>query len=136
MAETTEPTLRVVDKRGERKPYDYRKGVTPRVVEGCFRPHGERLLVRAILRQDTSELAAAVEYDPRDADAWEVLGVGGGVAAWYDARGVPDEERVRAGDHILHRSMAADRVELANEKCRYWLLHVEDVLARDPDPYV
>jgi hypothetical protein len=140
MAEAPAKPLVVVDKRGQPKPVDYRNGVDRRIKKGRWKPHGPRLLVRAILATDGSELTAAddprfaVEYDPRNAVAWEVLGVGNGAKKFYDDANVPEEQRIKVGDHIMHRSVVADRADINDLKCRFWYLHLEDVLGVDDDP--
>lgn len=125
----------VIDKRGQPKPVDYRNGTKARVARARWKPHGQRLLVRAILEQDFyGKLTEDIDYEPRDACAWEVIAVGAGCAKWYDDNKVPEEERVRPGWHIMHRSVVSDRADINDLKCRYWWMHVEDVLSYDPDP--
>lgn len=117
-----------------------------------LRPQGPRLLIRAILSQDASDLGMGVAYDARQAVAHEVVAVGHGVDRWLDERGVPDDarddrgvlQRIRAwssgrgaapcarprpGDHVFLVSTAADRASKTDKACRLWLVHVEDVSA-------
>lgn len=113
------------------------------------RPHGERVMIRAILKDDGSELALDT-YDARQSVAHEVVAVGFGCDHYYDHHGIPDEARddrplfrrfwtwlsgrgvkhgarVRAGDHCFVLSAACDRMSKTDKSVRLWHVHIEDV---------
>lgn len=115
-----------------------------------IRPNGQRILMRAILREDAYGLGQGVSYDSRRAVAHEVLAVGSSVDRWLDLHGVPDDARdtrtllrrfrawlfgrgakmgarPRPGDHVFVLSAACDRASKTDRTCRLWFAHIEDV---------
>jgi hypothetical protein len=94
-----------------------------------IRPHGERILLRAVLVEDAFTGLARVPYDARRAIAHEVEAIGPGVRAYYDREGVPEEDRIRVGDHVFVLSTVADRASKTDNTIRLWLAHIADVSA-------
>lgn len=105
--------------------YSYGLGTDPVVVSGALKPFGDRLLLRAILATDGSTLHV-VTHNSTDAECFEVIGVGGGVAAACEMK---DEEPIKIGQHVDVRSTAADRIRSKDPVGRFWLVSVEDVTA-------
>ena len=112
-------------------------------------PYGERVMTRAILADDGSELALD-SYRMEDAIAHEVIALSPGAERWMDAHGVPDDARdsrslprrlrtwwlgrgvtagarPRPGDHVFIVSAACERVTSRDNSIRLCTVHVEDV---------
>lgn len=113
--------------------YDYSAGTDPVVEVGAMRAFGTRVLCRAILTNDGYRGPLhLVTYNSTDAECFEVLSVGGGVAGWCESHG---ESAPRPGQHLDCRSTAADRVAQKDPTGRFWLVPIEDVTAVwDPVP--
>lgn len=94
-----------------------------------LKPHGVRVLLRAILEEDAWTGLESVAYDARQAVAHEVVALGGSVGKWYENNGVIEEDRVKVGDHVFVLSTAADRASKTDKACRLWLCHIEDLSA-------
>lgn len=105
--------------------YDYGFGVQPVCEAGLARPFGPRVLLRAILSRDfySGGLWLPMQSST-DADCFEVVAIGGGVARWCEAN---DETPPKVGQHVEVRSTAADRVDPTRDTGRYWNVHIEDV---------
>jgi hypothetical protein len=113
--------------------YDYRAGTDVVVEMGAMRAFGRRILVRSIFGTDAYRgKLHVVQHNSTDADCFQVLHVGLGVAKWCEEQG---EIAPKVGQHIDCRSTAADRVAQKDPTGRYWLVPVEDVTGVwDPIP--
>ncbi len=92
-----------------------------------LRPHGDRLLLRAIRRQDAFSIAQTT-IDARDCNCHEVLAVGAGCAAWYEKNGIPEEARVKVGQHVFIVAAATDRASKVDRGVRIWGARAEHVI--------
>ncbi|MEK9644987.1 MAG: hypothetical protein VW547_05535 [Alphaproteobacteria bacterium] len=141
-------------RRARAMPYkDLRGGLEEIVEKGIAKvmPTGVRILMRAILSQDTTTLAQ-VSYDAREAICFEVVAVSPACEVFWDQHGVPDEKRdarglwqraraffsgrgavelarPRPGDHVWLASADADRLSGSDPACRLWSVHPEDLPA-------
>jgi hypothetical protein len=106
--------------------YAYKDGVEVVAEMGRMRPFGNRVLCRAIMRSDAFSSVLSVEYNSSEAECFEILAVGGGVARWCDENG---EKMPLVGQHCDIRSTAADRVSQKDPTGRYWLVPVMDISA-------
>ena len=106
--------------------YNYKEGAGILAAAGHVRAFGTRILARAIMRSDAYSLISIVEYNSAQAEAFEVIHVGGGVAEACKKLG---EEPIRVGEHVEIKSTAADRVG-PDPTGRFWLVELEDVAAR------
>lgn len=95
-------------------PYRYTDGIEPIIIAGKFRVRGNRVLLRAILATDGSEMARGVAYKTIDAECHEVIAVG------------PDVPDIKVGQHVYCRSAAADRIR-NDETSRFWLIDERDI---------
>lgn len=93
-----------------------------------LQPRGERVLLRAILASDVSDLSLD-SYDARQSIAHEVVAIGLGVAGWERAHGVAEGHGLRVGQHCFVLSQAADRLSKTDKSVRLWLAHVDDISA-------
>lgn len=92
-------------------------------------PQGRRVLLRAIIASDVSELTAGVAYDARQAVAHEILAFGDGCDRWWEEQGVSRMSRPRVGDHCFVLSACLDRVSKTDRACRLWTCKIDDVSA-------
>lgn len=106
--------------------YNYREGAAVLAAAGHVRAFGTRILARAIMRSDAYSLISVVEYNSAQAEAFEVIHVGGGVAEACRKLG---EEPIRIGEHVEIKSTAADRVG-PDPTGRFWLVELEDIAGR------
>jgi hypothetical protein len=92
----------------------YRNGLDPFIKQ--IQPTSDRVLLRAILSTDGSDLA--IDSDVRGAVCHEVIRVG------------PDVLNLAEGMHIVHISAAGDTLDNdPNTKSRFCLVREEDVVA-------
>ena len=106
--------------------YNYKEGAGILAAAGHVRAFGTRILARAIMRSDAYSLISIVEYNSAQAEAFEVVHVGCGVAEACKKLG---EEPIRVGEHVEIKSTAADRVG-PDATGRFWLVELADVAAR------
>lgn len=106
--------------------YNYKEGAAVLAAAGHVRAFGTRILARAIMRSDAYSLISVVEYNSAQAEAFEVIHVGGGVAEACKKLG---EEPIRVGEHVEIKSTAADRVG-PDPTGRFWLVELADIAGR------
>lgn len=108
--------------------YAYEAGSNVLAAAGKIRAFGDRLLVKAILKNSHYKgPLTLVTYHSVEALAFEVVSVGKGVERRLVELG---EDPINIGDRLDVRSVAADRVDGADSTGLYWLVRVEDVAAR------
>lgn len=90
-------------------------------------PQGRRVLLRAILASDVSDLTAGVAYDARQAVAHEIVAFGPGCPKWWDNEGIPVDKRPRVGQHCWAPSAAIDRASKTDRACRLWSCKIDDI---------
>jgi hypothetical protein len=112
-------------------PYAAYSGIEEMHEKGIIKitPQHEKVLLRAILAADASDLVRDVKYDARHSVAHEIIELGPGVDAWFASRGVPEGSRPKAGQHCFVVSAAADRLAKMDATVRLWTTHIEDVVA-------
>ena len=106
--------------------YAYQHGSEPVAASGLMRAFGTRIIVRAILKNDsyTGPLHLVV-FNSAEVEAFEIMSVGKGVASACAKMG---EDTPKAGQHCDVRSVAGDRIgdKLTS---RYWSVPVEDLVS-------
>lgn len=95
----------------------YKNGVAPFV--DLMTPTGHRVLLRAVLRQDGSDLA--IDTDTTKAVCHQVVAVGLKVTS------------VRALDMVVHISAAGDLLDPEDQTSRYVLVHEDDIVVKWSD---
>ena len=93
-----------------------------------LRPHGPRLLLRAILAEDAFAVGQDIPYDARGAVAHEVIAVGAGCAKWYDDNMIGEADRVKVGQHVFIVAAAADRASKTDRAVRIWICRVDHIV--------
>lgn len=107
--------------------YAYQQG--PEIVAklGRMMPFGDRVLVRAIMAEDSYRGPLYTgRYNSTDAAAFEIVEASAMAVAYAEKNGLP---ALSVGRHCDIRSVAADRVEPKNPSGRFWLVRVEDIAA-------
>lgn len=93
-------------------------------------PAADRVLLRAILTLDGSELGQSLAYDARQAIAHEVVALGPGVRKWERDNGVERvEDGIQLGMHAFVVSAAADRLSKMDPTVRLWTARVSHLVA-------
>lgn len=92
-------------------------------------PQGRRVLLRAVLATDVSDLSAGVAYDARQAVAHEIVAFGPGCLEWWTKEGIPADQRPRVGQHCFVLSGCLDRASKTDRTCRLWSCKVDDIAA-------
>jgi hypothetical protein len=102
---------------------DYRQGLAVEAEQGQWSAGRNRVIGRAILRDDAAIEASDIVQpfvDVREAIVWEIVNVGPGVV---------ESLPINVGDHIVQASTAADVLDHTDKACRFYTFHVDDILA-------
>lgn len=95
----------------------YKNGVEWLCAARVVQPTEDRVLLRAIMRHDGSDLAIA-GTDTLQAVCHEVVSIG------------PDARGVEVGDHVIHISAAADAADFLNKDARYLFVRAKHIVCR------
>ncbi len=91
-------------------------------------PQGDRVLLRAVLALDVSDLTRDVAYDARQSIVHEVLAFGPGCEKYYADKGIAPDDRAKIGQHYFVVSAGADRLSKTDKSVRLWTTRVEDLV--------
>lgn len=92
----------------------YKRGTEWLCAASVMKPLGKRVILKAILAEDASEIFAG-KTDTRKAVCHVVTDIG------------PDVQKVKPGEMVIHLSTATDAVDFDKVDGRYTLCHEDDI---------